>query len=128
MRYDPDFRERRYSRYDRPMRGRSPRYESQYGQGRYGSEFGQGRYGSRYDRGLRPRRERPDYWWIGEHATQAGNSSLAYDDEYATFGRLTRPRYSPVGGMYQGMGGRYMRHTPRPLREPMRFSDWTRWF
>ena len=111
MRYgDFDFRDRPRGRFNRRPR-MSPH-----------------RYGSQYDATPYDRPGRPDYWWIGEHATRGGAPMSGYDDDYSTFDRLARPRYSPVGGMYHAMGGTYSRRPPRPLREPTRFSEWTRWF
>ena len=52
-----------------------------------------------------------------------------YDRGYQEFDRQSHPRYSPIGGTYPAMGGRYAYHRPpRPLREDTWFSDWTRWF
>ena len=74
------------------------------------------------------RRGRGDEWWLGGHHP-GGYGGDYYDRAYREFDRQHHPRYSPVGGTYAGMGGslRYGR-TPRPLREDMWFSDWTRWF
>lgn len=110
MRYDHEFGDPRDRRYG-GRRGAGPRNHPFY-----------------YDPVPRGRHARPDYWWIGEHAMEPGHAMGRYDDQYADFGRMNRPHYSPVGGMYHGTGGRFARRTPRPIREPSRFSDWTRWF
>lgn len=112
-------------------RGHGARYGADYGgreRGRYGRDFeaprGYGRdFGARRGHGR-------DDWWIGEHAMPRGGRN-PYDAAYGEEGDGERwhPRFSPVGGMYPSMGGRYaFQRAPRPLREPMRFSEWTRWF
>lgn len=50
-----------------------------------------------------------------------------YDRMYRG-GRRPPGGYSPVGGMSHGIGGRPLRDVPRPMREPARFSEWTRYF
>jgi len=68
-----------------------------------------------------------DYWWLGERAFEQNRER--YDERYRRFNEETRPRFSPVGGTYQAMGGDLpYRRTPGPLREERWFSDWTRWF
>jgi hypothetical protein len=70
-----------------------------------------------------------DYWWLGEREMERRGRRRAYDESYRRFAEAHRPRFSPVGGMQPAMGGGYLtRRGPRPLREPTRFSDWTRWF
>jgi hypothetical protein len=70
-----------------------------------------------------------DYWWLGERETERNARPRMYDEAYRRFSESHHPRFTPVGGMYPAMGGSYSRHRPpRPLREPMWFSDWTRWF
>lgn len=70
-----------------------------------------------------------DYWWLGEHELRRRGVIGPYDRGYQEFDRQWHPRYSPVGGTYPAMGGRYAYHRPpRPLREDTWFSDWTRWF
>lgn len=84
---------------------------------RGGGDFGRGRgYGR-------------DYWWLGTHGVPDESQSGGYDRAYRDFDRQSHPRYSPVGGTYAAMGGRYAyNRPPRPLREDTWFSDWTRWF
>lgn len=84
-----------------------------------------------------PQRSRPrggydqgygrDYWWIGEQAMRGRGPEPSYDARFRRFDKSHHPRYSPVGGMYP-MGSRPMQGPPPPLREPHRFSQWTRWF
>lgn len=70
-----------------------------------------------------------DYWWLGEHELRRRGAIGPYDRGYQEFDRQSHPRYSPIGGTYPAMGGRYAYHRPpRPLREDTWFSDWTRWF
>ncbi|HET8656017.1 MAG TPA: hypothetical protein VFL93_10920 [Longimicrobiaceae bacterium] len=66
-------------------------------------------------------------WWLGGH--RPGRYGGEYEREYREFDRLNHPRFSPVGGTYPAMGGscRYGA-LPRPLRDDLWFSDWTRWF
>ena len=114
----------RYSRQGPPVDPRHRRYDEEMRRTGHGG----------YDRGLydRPRRgydRGGDYWWLGEHELERRGYAPAYDDAYVRFAREARPRFSPVGGMYPAMGGRYaVGRPPRPLRENVRFSDWTRWF
>lgn len=81
-----------------------------------------------------PPRGRPsgydgDYWWLGEHELRRQGRFGGYDEAYERFDRESHPRYSPVGGTYNAMGGRYAyNRPPRPLRDDTWFSDWTRWF
>lgn len=104
---------------------------------REGYQGGSGGYSTggpspdRYDRGMRYDREMQrgarDEWWLGGH--RAGRYDQEYDRAYREFDRANRPHFSPVGGNYHAMGGTYMYgRPPRPLREDMWFSDWTRWF
>ena len=89
-------------------------------QGGSGGVPGSGGRPSGYDR---------DYWWLGEHELRRRGQLERYDEAYERFDRETHPRYSPVGGTYSAMGGRYAYHRPpRPLRDDTWFSDWTRWF
>jgi hypothetical protein len=68
-----------------------------------------------------------DDWWLGGH--HPGRYDEAYDRAFREFDERHHPRYSPVGGTYHAMGGSYQyRRPPRPLRDDMWFSDWTRWF
>ena len=87
-------------------------------------------YGYRGDRGGQGggrRQGQRDEWWLGGH--HPGRYDTDYDRQYQEFDRSSRPQYSPVGGNYHAMGGSYMYgRPPRPLREDMWFSDWTRWF
>lgn len=70
-----------------------------------------------------------DYWWLGEREMRRNPQYHQYDRAYERFDERTHPRYSPVGGMYGAMGGEYAYHRPpRPLRDEIWFSDWTRWF
>jgi hypothetical protein len=70
-----------------------------------------------------------DYWWLGEREMERRGYRGGYDEAYRRFDEGSHPRYSPVGGMYPAMGGRFaMRRPPRELRGDTRFSDWTRWF
>jgi hypothetical protein len=76
-----------------------------------------------------PRRYGGDYWWIGEHELRRRGPVGGYDAAYQRLAEEWHPRFSPVGGMYSPVGGWYLTHRPpRPLRENVRFSDWTRWF
>ena len=101
----------------------------------YGGDFDRGAYGYG-GRGYESQRPRPsregygrDYWWLGEHELRRRGQLGGYDAGYQRFDERTHPRFSPVGGMYPPVGGGYYsRHAPRPLRENMWFSDWTRWF
>ena len=101
-------------RYDRDRMGNRPRgggYDDPY---RRGYRSGGGPAGA-------------DEWWLGGH--HPGRYDREYDRAYQEFDRMNRPRYSPVGGNYHAMGGSYMYgRPPRPLRDDMWFSDWTRWF
>jgi hypothetical protein len=104
-------------RYDQPFR--EPAVSREYGaKGRPDN--------SGPDRGWSMRRDPAGQWWLGERAMprQGGR----YDTEYEAFSRMNRPRFTPVGGMYGPISGSYVRGVPRPVREPTRFSDWTRWF
>lgn len=111
------------SRYDRDLGYNRPRvggYDEGYrfasGRGRMGESGATPRYGG-------------DYWWLGEHNHRSRGGSQGYDRTYAEFDRWARPRYSPVGGMHPAMGGSYLQHrSPRELRDPRWFSEWTRWF
>lgn len=68
-----------------------------------------------------------DDWWLGGH--HPGRYDESYDRAFREFDERHHPRYSPVGGTYHAMGGSYQyRRPPRPLRDDMWFSDWTRWF
>jgi hypothetical protein len=112
-------------------------YHAGPGYSRYGSEYDYrahhgGRHWKGYDQGFfRP--QQPDYgrdyWWLGEHALGRSRNSGNYDRSYQRFSEEHHPRFSPVGGMYPAVGGRFMRgELPRPLRDSTWFSDWTRWF
>lgn len=120
-----DYRRRRRDRYDTGWR------EQRFQGGGRGFHDDQG--ADRYS-GERKRREEryaEDYWWLGEHALGHGRygSDFADDERFRRFSQRTRPRYSPVGGMYPPMGGSFLEdRTPGPLRESTRFSEWTRWF
>jgi hypothetical protein len=88
-----------------------------------------GRYGADFD----PQRQQGyggDYWWMGERAMpRQGRGRTGYDQGYREFSERNRPRFSPVGGMHNAMGGDYAAgRAPRPLRENTWFSEWTRWF
>jgi hypothetical protein len=107
-------------RYDRGYRDRS---RQELGT-RYGGRGG-GRSGEFEGRGGGYGR---DYWWLGEHELERQGYRPSYDEAYRRFDERTHPRYSPVGGMYGPMGGSYVRRAPGPLRDPRRFSEWTRWF
>jgi len=115
--------------YDRGYQAYRPqvggyREEFQGGSGGYST----GGYAPRAMRGGGGRYGR-DYWWIGEHALGPASEGSRYDEAYRRFDEESHPRYSPVGGMYHAMGGRYAyNRAPRPLREETWFSDWTRWF
>lgn len=89
-------------------------------------------YDSHYRGARRDPRATPyggDYWLLGERELLRQGYRDRYDDAYRRFDERTRPRYSPVGGMYPAAGGyRSGPALPRPLRENTRFSDWTRWF
>jgi hypothetical protein len=88
-------------------------------------EMARGRPDERYDRRMRP--EGRDEWWLGGH--HPGRYDEPYDRVYREFDERNRPHFSPVGGTYHAMGGMYdYRRPPRPLRDEMWFSDWTRWF
>ena len=98
------------------------------GMGGYRAGY-QGGYGRPQSSGPRPASYSRDYWWLGEHELRRQGSLGSYDRYYTEFDRQAHPRYSPVGGTYAAMGGRYAYHRPpRPLREDTWFSDWTRWF
>jgi hypothetical protein len=123
--------------YQGQVRGhfRSPR-QGDYGEHDAGDAYGfrSGAYGGPSPADPHPRHasRRPygvDYWWLGEREVQRQGYASAYDEAYRRFSAATRPRFSPVGGMYPAVSGSYTaRRWPRPLREPTRFSDWTRWF
>ena len=129
------------ARYDRGYDGRGGYRGSEwYGFGRSrprgypGDRGGRGPMG--YGRDYGPAGPRPrassysgDFWWLGEHELRRRGALGSYDRFYTEFDRQSHPRYSPVGGTYAAMGGRYAYHRPpRPLREDTWFSDWTRWF
>jgi hypothetical protein len=111
---------------------------------RYDSrDFGRRGRGPRTDIGSRPEQEGRsgwrddvagkgyggDYWWLGERELRRRGFASRYDSRYRDRPRAYRPRFSPVGGMYGPVGGMSTRgQPPRPLSEPTRFSDWTRWF
>lgn len=117
FRYGGDYRGGR--QYDSEMRGRPLR--AQGGPSPYDREFRPGAGA--------PRRYGGDYWWIGEHEFRGRDRPGTYDEAYRRFSKEHHPRFSPVGGMYPSMGGRYATEgPPRPLREYTHFSDWTRWF
>lgn len=104
-----------YRRRERGMRdvGSHPR-------GRYDYQMGSGRSSRPYGR---------DYWWLGEREMERQGLRGRYDENFRRFSEENRPRFSPVGGMYPPMGGRFAAgNAPRPLREHGHFSDWTRWF
>jgi hypothetical protein len=110
------------------------RYDNGYGYGggrtRSGSrgDAGEMRYGRGGGEPRRPPYGR-DYWWLGEREMERHAGAQGYDDAYRRFSESHHPRFTPVGGMYPAMGGSYSTHRPpRPLREPMWFSEWTRWF
>lgn len=89
----------------------------------------QGGSGGMPTRGARGAQRVRDYWWLGEHELRRQGRYARYDEAYRRFDEQHRPRYTPVGGMYHAMGGRYAyRRTPGPLRDDTWFSDWTRWF
>jgi hypothetical protein len=70
-----------------------------------------------------------DYWWLGERELRRRGFASRYDSRYRDGPGAYRPRFSPVGGMYGPVGGMSARgRPPRPLAEPTRFSEWTRWF
>jgi hypothetical protein len=70
-----------------------------------------------------------DYWWLGERELDRQGFFSKYDEEYRRFSEDHHPLFTPVAGMYPPIGGNFVRERlPRPLREPTRFSDWTRWF
>jgi hypothetical protein len=138
------------NRYDRftgnPPRGRPGPYDRDLGArrgGSYGRDYrpasaGRPRpgYARDFEPGTRDRARsasRPeyggDYWWLGERAYERNHRGGRYDERYRKFDETHHPRYSPVGGTYPAMGGRYRyRRPPAPLREERWFSDWTRWF
>ena len=104
-----------------------------YGGGRPDMGPPRGRW--EYDRGYRRHPQSSsggygrDYWWIGEREMQRNAGPASYDDSYRRFSRQTRPRFSPVGGMYGPVGGWTMvGNAPEPLREYRHFNEWTRWF
>lgn len=108
-----------------------------YDRGRSGNRHGSGGYRGGYQGGsggMRTGGPRPapygrDFWWLGEHELRRGGYQPRYDEAYQRFDRESHPRFTPVGGMYGAMGGRYAySRPPRPLREDTWFSDWTRWF
>lgn len=129
----------RSSGYDREISrgfGPSPRggagYDRELGRGfrpsrpraGYDQEIGTGFGGARQEPGYGG-----DYWWLGEHELDRQGIHTHYDEAYRRFDRMNHPRFSPVGGMYPAWGGEYSaRRPPRAIREPTRFSDWTRWF
>lgn len=117
----------RYDRvYDRPFRGGGG-YRSTHH--RYDEDMRpRSRYDASYDDQSRGRYA-DDYWWLGEREMIRQGYRDRYDEMYRQFDSSTHPRYSPVGGMYPAAGGAYpFDRLPRPLRETMRFSDWTHWF
>ena len=99
--------------------------------GRY--EYGY-RLGGGYDeqRGFGPPRgQARDEWWLGGHHPARYDRAFdrPYDRAYREFDARHHPHFSPIGGTYPAMGGAYQyRRPPRPLRDEMWFSDWTRWF
>ncbi len=108
-----------------------------YDRGRGGDRPGVGGYGGGYQGGSGGMRTSGpsrapygrDYWWLGEHELRRTGQRPRYDEAYRRFDSESRPRFSPVGGMYPAMGGGYTyRRAPGPLREDTWFSDWTRWF
>lgn len=105
-----------------------------FGQGGGPRDMGPPRGRPGYDRGYRAGSPSSggygrDYWWIGERAMQRQGRPVGYDQSYRRFSRQTRPRFSPVGGMYGPVGGWTMAgNTPEPLREYRHFNEWTRWF
>lgn len=112
-------------------------YRDGYQGGSGGMRTGGTRGGGNYDAGMRgpgmgaggaqAGRGGRDEWWLGGH--HPGRYDETYDRAYQEFDQQNRPRYSPVGGTYSAMGGSYRyRGAPRPLRDDMWFSDWTRWF
>jgi hypothetical protein len=84
--------------------------------------------GSVRERGPAPRGYGRDYWWLGEREMERRGGRTSYDAGYHRFDEQTRPRFSPVGGMYPAMGGSASMRPPRELRDPRHFSEWTRWF
>jgi hypothetical protein len=108
---------------DRSGRGYDGGYRGGYDGGFRGMRH---RESGREGRGSRPDTGGRDLWWLGERAFDHDRES--YDDAYRRFNESTRPRFSPVGGNYHAMGGRYLGHPPEQLREERWFSDWTRWF
>ncbi len=143
------WRRRGYDYDQRDFNARGDRFGGRYPQGRDGYSGGgrngydremRGSYGRdqhrppSYDRDFAPggpsqRRYGGDYWWIGEHEFRGRGRPGPYDDAYRRFSAEHHPRFSPVGGMYPPVGGRYASEgPPRPLREYRHFSDWTRWF
>ena len=121
-------------RYQRDFEDRVRRYPAAYAAGRYaGQPSGFGRDARpRYDGRLRGNPNGGygrDYWWMGERAMPPQGFGGRYDTAYHRFSERTHPRYSPVGGMRPGRGAGFdPRRPPRPARENVWFSDWTRWF
>lgn len=122
-RYGGDYR---WEGYDRGYRGYDRGYERPWTGGyRPGYQGGSS--------GIPTRTSAPrsggDYWWLGEREMIRNGPPPHYDEAYRRFNAQTHPRFSPVGGTYHAMGGRFMYdRPPRPLREDTWFSDWTRWF
>ncbi|HET7322382.1 MAG TPA: hypothetical protein VFI96_07815 [Longimicrobiaceae bacterium] len=86
----------------------------------------QGGSGAIPTRGARAERYGDD-WWLASH--RPGRYGGEYEREYRAFDRQHHPRFSPVGGTYPAMGGRFRYgRLPRPLRDDEWFSDWTHWF
>jgi hypothetical protein len=74
-----------------------------------------------------PQRGSRDDWWLGGH--ERGRYDGTFERAYREFDERNHPHFTPVGGNYHAMGGEFQyRRVPRPLREDMWFSDWTRWF
>ena len=105
------------------------RYDYGYRRGgRYDEQRG---YGAHRGPGDPPRQQARDEWWLGGHhpARYDRTYDRPYDRAYRAFDARHHPHFSPIGGTYPAMGGAYQyRRPPRPLRDEMWFSDWTRWF
>lgn len=83
--------------------------------------------GARDDFRGEPEYRARDEWWLGGH--QRGRYDETFERAYREFDERNHPHFTPVGGNYHAMGGEFQyRRAPRPLREDMWFSDWTRWF
>lgn len=105
---------------DRPW-ARGYRDGYQGGMGGIPTDRGYAEYGGEPAPGAR------DDWWLA--GRRPGRYDESYDRAYRDFEERNRPHFSPVGGTYRAMGGAYDYHRPpRPLRDEMWFSDWTRWF